>query len=161
MDLNLKKLQVWFVTGSQHLYGDETLQQVAANSKHIVAALNDGGEIPVEVVHKPILTSSDSISRLMAEANAAKECIGIISWMHTFSPARMWIAGLNTLRKPLHFHTQFVRDIPWAEIDMDFMILTNQPRPNSALSIPGWAKIENRCGPLAGPAALRNRHMVP
>lgn len=122
--IDLKKLQVWFVTGSQHLYGDETLQQVEANAKHIVAALNEAAEIPVEVVHKPTLTTSESIRKLMMEANVAENCIGIMSWMHTFSPARMWIAGLNGLRKPhLHFHTQFVRDIPWDAIDMDFMNL--------------------------------------
>ncbi|HHU62248.1 MAG: L-arabinose isomerase [Bacillota bacterium] len=121
---NLKKMQVWFITGSQHLYGDETLQQVSENSKQIALALNGAEEIPVEVVHKPVLTSSESIHRLVVEANADESCIGLISWMHTFSPARMWIAGLNALQKPhLHFHTQFNRDIPWSEIDMDYMNL--------------------------------------
>ena len=122
--IDLKKMQVWFVTGSQHLYGDDALRQVEENSKKIVAALNEAEEIPVEVVHKPTLTSPDSIRQLMTEANTDENCIGIISWMHTFSPARMWIGGLNVLRNPhLHFHTQFVREIPWADIDMDFMNL--------------------------------------
>jgi len=159
MHLDLKKLQVWFVTGSQHLYGDETLRQVEANSKHIVAALNDAEEIPVEVVHKPTLTSSESISRLMAEANAAEECIGIISWMHTFSPARMWIAGLNTLRKPhLHFHTQFVRDIPWAEIDMDFMNLNQSAHGGREFGFINTRMGKNRkivVGHWQDPAALK------
>ena len=115
--IDLKKMQVWFVTGSQHLYGDDALRQVEENSKKIVAALNEAEEIPVEVVHKPTLTSPDSIRQLMTEANTDENCIGIISWMHTFSPARMWIGGLNVLRKPhLHFHTQFVREIPWADM---------------------------------------------
>ncbi len=124
MKLNLNNLQVWFVTGSQHLYGEETLRQVEVNSRHIAAALNEAKEVPVEVVHKPVVTSSDSIHRLLVEANADENCIGVITWMHTFSPARMWIAGLNILHKPhLHFHTQFHRDIPWGEIDMDYMNL--------------------------------------
>lgn len=124
MDLNLRNLEVWFVTGSQHLYGEETLMQVAENSKHIAQALNESKEIPITVIHKPVLTSSDSIRQLVVEANADRKCIGLILWMHTFSPARMWISGLNVLHKPyVHFHTQFSRDIPWAEIDMDYMNL--------------------------------------
>lgn len=124
MDFNLKSLEVWFVTGSQHLYGEETLRQVDADAKRIVAGLNDAPEIPVTVVHKPVLTDSAAIRSLVAEANADDNCIGLIMWMHTFSPARMWIAGLNMLHKPYcHFHTQFNRDIPWSEIDMDYMNL--------------------------------------
>lgn len=124
MDLNLKELQVWFVTGSQHLYGEEALRQVAEDAKEIARSLNDVPEIPVSIVYKPIMTTSDSIRRLIAEANADGQCIGLVMWMHTFSPSRMWIAGLNMLNKPyLHFHTQYYRDIPWSEIDMDYMNL--------------------------------------
>jgi len=122
--MELKSLEVWFVTGSQHLYGDETLRQVAANSQQIVAALNDTGGLPIRVVFKPVVTTPDSITQLCREANAAPQCIGLVCWMHTFSPAKMWIAGLLTLSKPMvHLHTQFNRDLPWATIDMDFMNL--------------------------------------
>src|SRR6185295_1802111 len=121
---NLKELEVWFVTGSQHLYGEETLKQVAAHSQEIVAFLDAQEMIPVKVVFKPVLKSSEEIFALCQEANNAKNCIGIITWMHTFSPAKMWIGGLKILHKPLmHLHTQFNRDIPWKEIDMDFMNL--------------------------------------
>ncbi len=121
---NLKKLEVWFVTGTQHLYGPETLKQVAADSTKIAAALNKNPKIPVKIVFKPILTTPDSITELCTEANNSKQCVGLICWMHTFSPAKMWIKGLNLLNKPfLHFHTQLNRDIPWETIDMDFMNL--------------------------------------
>ena len=122
--MNLQQFEVWFVTGSQHLYGPETLKQVAENSKAIAAALGKSAHIPVNIVFKPILTTPDSIYDLMIEANSAKNCVGLITWMHTFSPAKMWIAGFRALRKPfLHLHTQFNRDIPWESIDMDFMNL--------------------------------------
>jgi len=121
---NLKTFEVWFVTGSQDLYGEETLKQVAAHSQEIAGSLNDAAVIPVKVVFKPTVKSSEEIYAICAEANAATKCIGIITWMHTFSPAKMWIRGLNILHKPLlHLHTQFNRDIPWSEIDMDFMNL--------------------------------------
>jgi L-arabinose isomerase len=121
---NLKKLEVWFVTGSQHLYGPETLKQVAEDSVKIADGLDKSPKIPVKIVFKPILTTPDSITELCSEANSSKSCIGIITWMHTFSPAKMWIMGLTILNKPfLHFHTQLNRDIPWATIDMDFMNL--------------------------------------
>jgi L-arabinose isomerase len=121
---NLKKLEVWFVTGSQHLYGPETLKQVAADSTKIAAALDKSPKIATKIVFKPVLTTPDSITELCMEANSAKNCIGLITWMHTFSPAKMWIRGLNLLNKPfLHFHTQLNRDIPWDKIDMDFMNL--------------------------------------
>lgn len=120
----LKQLEVWFVTGSQHLYGEETLLQVAEHAKIIAAALNDSPEIPVSIVWKPTLKSTEEISHLIVEANSAKQVIGLIAWMHTFSPAKMWIGGLKALQKPLlHLHTQFNRDIPWSTIDMDFMNL--------------------------------------
>lgn len=122
--MDLKQLEVWFVTGSQHLYGEETLNQVAGHSKEIAAALNLSDLIPVTVVYKPVLTTSAGIKALCLEANAAEHCIGLITWMHTFSPAKMWISGLKILVKPLlHLHTQFNREIPWSEIDMDFMNL--------------------------------------
>ncbi len=122
--INLKQFEVWFVTGSQHLYGPETLEQVAEHSRHIARALEEAAAIPVSVVFKPVLTTPDAIHQLCLEANAARACVGLITWMHTFSPAKMWIAGLRTLQKPfVHLHTQFNRDIPWASIDMDFMNL--------------------------------------
>ena len=122
--IDLKQYEVWFLTGSQHLYGAETLQQVAQHSEEIVRALNGAGAIPVQVVFKPVLTTSEEIHRICLEANAAANCVGVITWMHTFSPARNWIAGLSALQKPLaHLHTQYNRDIPWADIDMDFMNL--------------------------------------
>jgi L-arabinose isomerase len=108
----------------QHLYGEETLRQVAEHSKTIAASLNDTSYIPVTVVYKPTVKTAEEIYAVCMEANAAKDCIGIVAWMHTFSPAKMWIGGLKVLSKPLlHFHTQFNRDIPWATIDMDFMNL--------------------------------------
>ena len=124
--INLKQFEVWFVTGSQHLYGEETLRQVAEHSQTIATSLNDATQIPVTVVFKPTVKTTEEIYAICQEANVAKNCIGIIAWMHTFSPAKMWIGGLKILKKPLlHFHTQFNRDIPWNDIDMDFMN-TNQ-----------------------------------
>ena len=117
-------LEVWFVTGSQDLYGEEALRQVADNAKHVAQALDASSTIPVHVVYRPIVTSAEGIRQVCLEANASDTCIGIIAWMHTFSPARMWIAGLQALQKPLlHLHTQFDRDLPWSAIDMDFMNL--------------------------------------
>ncbi len=122
--LDLKKLEVWFVTGSQFLYGEKTLNQVAANSELIVKALDSSMTIPAKVIFKPVLKTPEEIYQLCQEANNEKKCIGIIAWMHTFSPAKMWIGGLKILNKPLvHLHTQFNRDIPWKDIDMDFMNL--------------------------------------
>ena len=122
--INLKKLEVWYITGSQDLYGDETLQKVAENSKTIATYLNEVDQIPVTVVYKPTVKSAEEIFAVMQEANVSENCIGVITWMHTFSPAKMWINGLKILHKPLlHFHTQFNRDIPWSTIDMNFMNL--------------------------------------
>jgi len=122
--IDISKLEVWFITGTQHLYGPETLKQVAADSTKIAAALDKSPKIPVKIVFKPILTTPDSITEICTEANNSKQCIGLIAWMHTFSPAKMWIKGLNLLNKPfMHFHTQLNRDIPWNTIDMDFMNL--------------------------------------
>jgi L-arabinose isomerase len=122
--INLQDYEVWFVTGSQGLYGEETLNQVAADAQVIAEALDASETLPVRVVYQPVLTTSESIAQLAIEANADPNCIGLITWMHTFSPAKMWIAGLQALQKPfVHLHTQFNRDIPWDEIDMDFMNL--------------------------------------
>jgi L-arabinose isomerase len=121
---DLKTYEVWFITGSQHLYGEKTLQQVAEHSKEIASSLNNSENIPVKVVFKPVLTTPEAIYRLCQDANNDVKCVGLITWMHTFSPAKMWIGGLKVLQKPfLHLHTQFNRDIPWSEIDMDFMNL--------------------------------------
>jgi L-arabinose isomerase len=122
--IKLKQLEAWFVTGSQHLYGPETLHQVAAHSREIAGALNSCAAIPVKVVFKQVLTTPEAISDLCQEANTTAKCVGLITWMHTFSPAKMWINGLKILQKPVaHFHTQYNRDIPWSSIDMDFMNL--------------------------------------
>ncbi len=122
--IDLKQYEVWFVTGSQHLYGEETLRQVAKNSRAIAEALDRAAEIPVRIVFKPVLTTPEAIRQLCLEATATPQCIGLITWMHTFSPAKMWIGGLKALQKPFcHLHTQFNRDIPWSSIDMDFMNL--------------------------------------
>lgn len=122
--ITLKSYQVWFVTGSQHLYGPETLEKVSEHARAVSRGLNASAYIPIEIVFKPVLTRPEAIYQLCQEANSAEECIGLIAWMHTFSPARMWIRGLRLLSKPmLHLHTQFNRDIPWPSIDMDFMNL--------------------------------------
>ncbi|PJJ71067.1 L-arabinose isomerase [Diaminobutyricimonas aerilata] len=121
---DLKRYEVWFVTGSQNLYGEETLRQVAEQSQEVVRGLQHTTDIPVTVVWKPVLKDADSIRRLALEVNAADNVIGVIAWMHTFSPAKMWIGGLDALRKPLlHLHTQANVDLPWGEIDFDFMNL--------------------------------------
>jgi L-arabinose isomerase len=122
--IDLNQYEIWFVTGSQHLYGPKTLETVAEHSRVIANFLNDSTHIPVQIVFKPVLTTPEAIRELCLEANSAKNCVGLITWMHTFSPAKMWIAGLSLLKKPfLHLHTQYNREIPWAEIDMDFMNL--------------------------------------
>jgi L-arabinose isomerase len=122
--ITLKQLEVWFVTGSQHLYGEETLKQVALDSQQIVKALDSAPTIPVHIIFKPVVKSPEEIYSTMQAANAAPGCIGVITWCHTFSPSKMWINGLKILNKPiLHLHTQFNRDLPWGEIDMDFMNL--------------------------------------
>ncbi len=122
--INLKQFEIWFVTGSQHLYGPDTLRQVEKDSKEIAEYLSDTKQIPVKVVFKAVVTTPQEIKQVCLEANNTPACIGLITWMHTFSPAKMWITGLNVLIKPmLHLHTQFNRDIPWNGIDMDFMNL--------------------------------------
>lgn len=122
--IDLSQFSVWFVTGSQHLYGDEALEQVAENARQVVGGLSESPHIPVNLIFKPVVTTPEAIQELCLEANNAQECVGLITWMHTFSPAKMWSAGLAALKKPfLHLHTQFNRDLPWATIDMDFMNL--------------------------------------
>lgn len=122
--LPLRSYEFWFVTGSQHLYGEEALKQVEEHSRTIVNELNNDSTFPFPIVFNPVVTTPEEIRNLCMEANASEQCAGIITWMHTFSPAKMWIGGLLELRKPLlHFHTQFNRDIPWDSIDMDFMNL--------------------------------------
>ena len=120
--MEMKKYQFWFCTGSQDLYGDECLAHVAEHSKIIVEELNKSGNLPFEVVWKPTLLTNELIRKTFNEANTDELCAGVITWMHTFSPAKSWILGLQELRKPLlHLHTQFNREIPYDTIDMDFM----------------------------------------
>ncbi len=117
-------LEVWFVTGSQHLYGPEALERVADNARYIAAFLAEFTALPIKVVFQPIVTTPDEVTNLLQAANTAEQCIGLMAWMHTFSPAKMWIAGLQALQKPLlQLHTQFNQEIPWSTIDMDFMNL--------------------------------------
>ena len=122
--IDLKKFEYWFIVGSQDLYGDETLKQVASHSKIMADEFNNDSQLPCKVVLKPTGLTPAGIRALFEEANSCPDCAGIITWMHTFSPSKMWIQGLAMNRKPvLHLHTQFNRDIPWASIDMDFMNL--------------------------------------
>jgi L-arabinose isomerase len=122
--IDFKGLEVWFVTGSQHLYGEQALAQVARHSTEMAKGLAASSQLPVEVLFKPVMTTPESMLALCREANNTTNCIGLILWMHTFSPAKMWIAGLKALSKPfLHLHTQYNRELPWSTIDMDFMNL--------------------------------------
>ena len=120
----LAELEVWFVAGTQEMYGGAVIAAVEAHAREVAGALDGADEIPVRVRDRGVALSSESIRRVCLEANADDSCVGLVIWMHTFSPAKMWIAGLSALRKPiLHLHTQFNRELPWAEIDMDFMNL--------------------------------------
>lgn len=122
--LTVKPYKFWFITGSQHLYGDDAIKEVVNNSREVVKGLNELGQLPFEIEFKEVLTTANDIHDFMAKANNDENCAGVITWMHTFSPAKMWIAGLKALQKPLmHLHTQYNRDIPWDTIDMDFMNL--------------------------------------
>lgn len=124
MSNTVSNKEIWFITGSQHLYGEDTLKKVAKHSTAIARSFKTEESIPVKVLYKPVLTTPEEVYNLCVDANSSSSCIGIIAWMHTFSPAKMWINGLKILHKPLlHLHTQFNRDIPWDEIDMDFMNL--------------------------------------
>jgi len=138
----LGEFEVWFLTGSQDLYGDEVLRQVAENSKQIADALDQSSTIPVRIVWKPVVKNPEAILATCIAAGATDKCVGVITWMHTFSPAKMWIAGLQALTKPLlHLHTQFNRDLPWTEIDMDFMNLNQAAHGDRE-----FAHIEARLG---------------
>ena len=118
----IQSCEVWFITGSQHLYGDEVLKNVAKHAEVIAKALDASEYVPVKVVYKSVVTTPDEVYKLCEEANVAEKCIGVVTWMHTFSPAKMWVRGLGVLNKPIaHFHTQYNAEIPWSEIDMDFM----------------------------------------
>src|SRR5690554_3943476 len=122
--MEFKNQEVWFVTGAQLLYGGDAVITVNAHSEEIVKGLNDSGILPVKVVYKGTANSSPEVEKVFKEANNDANCIGVITWMHTFSPAKMWIRGLQNLKKPLmHLHTQYNKEIPWSEIDMDFMNL--------------------------------------
>ena len=122
--IDLKQLELWFVTGSQHLYGPQTLKQVATNGQEVAEHLNSSPSIPVRLVFKTVVKTPAEATALLQEANIKPNCIGLVTWCHTFSPSKMWINGLKLLRKPLlHLHTQHNRDIPWSTIDMDFMNL--------------------------------------
>ncbi|WP_181348100.1 L-arabinose isomerase [Thalassobacillus sp. CUG 92003] len=122
--LKVKDYEFWFVTGSQHLYGDDALRTVEDHSVDMINKINENGNLPFSITFKSVLTTADDIYRLCQEANSSERCAGLITWMHTFSPAKMWIGGLNSLQKPLlHLHTQYNRDIPWDSIDMEFMNL--------------------------------------
>src|SRR4051794_20240882 len=124
MSQRLQDLEAWLITGSQHLYGDDVLRLVDDHAREIAAGLDASPSVPLRIVAKPVVPTAEAISAVLLEADASPTCVGVIAWMHTFSPAKMWIAGLGDLRKPLvHLHTQFERDLPWAEIDMDFMNL--------------------------------------
>jgi L-arabinose isomerase len=122
--IDFKKLEIWFVTGSQHLYGPKALEKVRANSHEIAAALDACGIIPAKVILKPTVTSPETATAICQEANKSPACSGVITWCHTFSPSKMWINGLKLLNRPLlHLHTQHNRELPWSSIDMDFMNL--------------------------------------
>jgi L-arabinose isomerase len=139
---SLGEYEVWFLTGSQDLYGEETLRQVAEDSRKIAEALDASEAIPVRVVWKPVVKNPEAILATCVEASSSDTCVGVIAWMHTFSPARMWIGGLQALSRPLlHLHTQFNRDLPWSEIDMDFMNLNQAAHGDRE-----FAHIEARLG---------------
>ena len=145
MVLDLKQYEVWFVTGSQHLYGPKTLEQVAVHSQEMAQALSASPHLPVKVVFKPVLTTPEAIHALCLEANSAPNCVGLITWMHTFSPAKMWIAGLTALSKPfVHLHTQYNAEIPWAEIDMNFMNLNQSAHGDREFGFIGSRLRRNR-----------------
>jgi L-arabinose isomerase len=143
--IDLTKFEAWFVTGSQHLYGQATLDKVAEHSRQIVSGLSGSKAIPVKIIAKPVLTTPESIYELCLEANNAKNCIGLITWMHTFSPAKMWIDGLKVLSRPfLHLHTQFNQELPWATIDMDFMNLNQAAHGDREFGFIGSRMRRNR-----------------
>ncbi len=145
--------EIWFLTGSQHLYGPETLDQVAKNSSEIVASLNQAGRIPIKLVFKPVLKTPEEVRATCIEAVADNNCIGVVLWMHTFSPAKMWIGGLKLLNKPiLHLHTQFNRDLPWESIDMDFMNLNQSAHGDREAGF-----LHSRCASIVKSSSVTGR----
>ena len=137
-------LEIWFLTGSQTLYGEETLQQVAEQSRQLAGALESAGTAAAKIVWKPVLTEPDSIRRTILAANSDDKVIGLIAWMHTFSPAKMWISGLNALGKPLlHLHTQANVALPWSTIDFDFMNLNQAAHGDREF---GYILTSSACG---------------
>ena len=136
--------EIWWVTGAQLLYGGDAVVQVDAHSKEMVDGLNNSGNIPVKVVYKGTANSSNEVEAVMKAANNDEKCVGIITWMHTFSPAKMWIKGLQDLQKPLlHFHTQYNAEIPWETMDMDFMNLNQSAHGDIEFGhkIAVWARV--------------------
>jgi L-arabinose isomerase len=122
--IDLKKKEVWFIAGSQHLYGDDAIRTVGDHAREMAQTIGRSPKIPVDFVFKGVATTPEEVTGLCLEANQSKTCSGLVLWMHTFSPAKMWIAGLSALRKPfVHLHTQYNKELPWSEIDMDFMNL--------------------------------------
>lgn len=154
--MSLKDFEIWFVTGSQHLYGEETLKNVANHSEEIAKSLDSSINIPVKLKYKQVVTTPDQIYSVCEQANAESKCIGLVVWMHTFSPAKMWIRGLQILNKPLlHLHTQYNTEIPWSDIDMDFMnenqsahgdrefgFMTSRLRKNRKVVVGHWKEEE-------------------
>ncbi len=154
--IDLKQYEIWFVTGSQHLYGEEVLKKVASHAEEIAKNLDGSPFLPVRVSYKSVVTTPDQIYQVCQQANVEKQCIGLVVWMHTFSPAKMWIKGLSALQKPLaHFHTQFNTEIPWSDIDMDFMnenqsahggrefgFMTSRLRKNRKVIVGHWQEEE-------------------
>ena len=167
--INLKHFEVWFITGSQHLYGPAALRQVAEHAREVVKELDAARDIPVKILFKPVVKTPAEATALCQKANIVANCIGLITWCHTFSPSKMWINGLKLLRKPLlHLHTQYNRDIPWMEIDMDFMNLNqaahgdrehgfimSRTRLNRKVVVGFWqdAKVQNQVGTWSRAAA--------
>ena len=148
--------EIWWVTGAQLLYGGDAVVAVDGHSKEMVAGLNDSGIIPIKVVYKGTANSSKEVEDVMKAANNDDKCVGIITWMHTFSPAKMWIKGLQDLQKPLlHFHTQYNAEIPWETMDMDFMNLNQSAHgrtylhPHARTSQGGLRLLEGRAGSKA------------
>ena len=128
--------EIWFITGSQHLYGPKILKKVAVHTEEIVKSLNSNSEILVLIKNKGVVTTAEEITSICQISNNEKNCIGLIFWMHTFSPAKMWINGLKVLDKPfMHLHTQFNAEIPWSKIDMDFMNLNQSAHGDRELSL--------------------------
>mgnify|MGYP003515912588 CR=1 FL=1 len=148
-----ENLEVWFVTGAQLLYGGETVKIVDGHSKDMVDGLNNSGIIPIKVVYKGTANSSAEVEAVMKAANNDKKCVGIITWMHTFSPAKMWIKGLQALEKPLlHFHTQYNAELPWDTIDMD----GQKRNPSGFLFFILNSEIKIKYKELIGMAVLRD-----